>query len=629
MRRSLGCFVLLFVVGCDPLWPLPDNSPKGEPILKPFGSPAELEQYFRSQAKNRYPGRGGADWLVWPLGGMVMPAVEDAAMSTPEGAPDYSTTNLQEPGVDESDVVKNDGQYLYVLTDDVLRILRVSPPDGLEQLGMVRFDYSGRDLYLYGDTVIALLREYPYAPGEIRPLNAPGDNGGTYSGPRTIVALVDTTDKAQPTVTRTFVFEGELVSSRRIDNKLHVILSAYPPVPPDTPPDEIDVIPLERWLPKYQVTLPDGSIQAGNVAEWDAFYRPNEPDGCGVTAIVTIDVANPAAGHTSVAVVADRGVIYASPNALYLTDTDYDEQANLRQTTAIHKFDLTGGSARYVASGSVSGRLLNQFSLGEYEGYLRVATTTDSFSNGQDGRSKNHVFVLGEQDDRLVIVGSITDIAPGEELYAARFLGPRGFLVTFEKIDPLFTLDLSDPTQPRLVGELKVPGYSDYIHPLGDNYLLTIGKDAEDAGGFSWHQGVQLSLFDVSNPAEPVLVDKVILGTRGTESEACYDHKAFNYFAARGLLAVPIWLVEGGSGGPEIGEHTFTGLYVFRVQTDQGFELLGRIATGSADECAYCWDWYAWTRSVFLGPAVYAVTAEGVRASPIDQVGQISASLAF
>ncbi len=626
--RKLLCVTLtsLFLFGCD-LWPQ-NSRPKADPILKRFDSPAALAEYFRAQVRNRYSYRGGIGWTLLPMNfsflGAAAPDV--AAQDVPADAGAYSTTNLQEAGVDEADVIKNDGEYFYVLTDDVLRIVRASPADSLQQLATVQLEYSGTALYLYGDTIIALLSDYGEYEDDIRLLEASIGS----SEVRTAVVIVNVADRTQPLVRKTFLFDGDLVSSRMIGSKLHVILSMYPELPEGALSTLTGAIALDDWLPRYEAVAGDGAIQTGNLAEWDDFYHPEDPDGYGVTAIVTVDVADPDAGHESVAVVADRGIIYASVNALYLTDTEYDFDNNFREDTAIHKFDLTGdGGAEYVASGSVPGRLLNQFSLGEHEGFLRVATTTGSFFGGENNVAKNHVFVLGENEARLTIVGRIEDSAPGEEIYAARFIGTRGFLVTFEKIDPFFTLNLSDPTQPKLIGEWKGPGYSDYIHPMGENHLLTIGKDAEDVGDFSWYQGVQLSLFDVTDFANPALVDNLILGTRGTESEACHDHKAFNYFAPQKLLAIPIYLVEGGSGGPEIGQHTFTGLYVFRVTAEKGFKLLGRISTDDAQDQDYWWGWYEWTRSVFIADIVHVVTADGIQASPIDQVGKIVGSVEF
>ncbi len=196
--------------------------------------------------------------------------------------------------------------------------------------------------------------------------------------------------------------------------------------------------------------------------------------------------------------------------------------------------------------------------------------------------------------------------------------------MTFKKVDPLFTLDLSDPASPRVVGELKVPGYSDYIHPLGDNHLLTIGKDAVDMGDFAWYQGVQISVFDVTEFADPQLVDAEVVGDRGTESEALHNPHAFNFFAPVDMLAVPMTIAgEAGQEPSDFGVPIFQGLCLFRVTTEGGIEPAARIATEFVESLPHWGYWwgYDWVRGIFIGDHVYAVTSSAVYASPLDDLG--------
>jgi hypothetical protein len=220
------------------------------------------------------------------------------------------------------------------------------------------------------------------------------------------------------------------------------------------------------------------------------------------------------------------------------------------------------------------------------------------------------------------VIGKLEDLAPGEELYAARFIGPRGYLVTFVNIDPLFTLDLSDPTAPMVAGELKVPGYSNYIHPYGDSHLICIGKDAIEEDGFAWYQGVQMSIFDLSDFSDPELLSNEIIGDRGTSSEALYNHKAFTFWEENGLLAVPIDLYEHQTP-PDYpylrGERTFNGVYVYNVTVNGGFQYSGRISTQQVLD-PYTYIYNEWTRSIFIGDNVYAVTPTSVYTAPIDDL---------
>ncbi len=218
-------------------------------------------------------------------------------------------------------------------------------------------------------------------------------------------------------------------------------------------------------------------------------------------------------------------------------------------------------------------------------------------------------------------MGKLENLAPGENIYSARFTGNKGFLVTFVKVDPLFTLDLSDPANPKLIGELKIPGYSDYIHPLGDNHLLTIGKDAILYESRAWYQGLQLSIFDVSGFKNPVLVHKEQIGVRGTESEALHNHKAFTYWEEKNLLAIPVRLYEhqNEQKTPQMfGTQTFSGLYIYKVHSDDGFTFMGRIASS---ETASQYSMYSsWTRGLFVNSRIYAVTPDSVHSVNVENI---------
>ena len=228
--------------------------------------------------------------------------------------------------------------------------------------------------------------------------------------------------------------------------------------------------------------------------------------------------------------------------------------------------------------------------------------------------------MLEQAADKLETAGQIDGIAKGEQLYAARFVGDRGFLVTFQRIDPLFTVDLADPHNPKIAGELKVPGYSEYIHMLDDNHLLTIGKDAQEGDGFAWYLGLKLSIFDVTDLANPTLLKETTIGARGTDSEALYNHKAFTYH--NGLLAFPVNLYEGSATPPSYGEYTFGGLMVYRVSLDKGFEELGRIATVDQSE-PYYWSYNQWTRGIFIGDSVYAACDHDIKAAAVADMSKL------
>lgn len=622
--------------------------------LRGFGSAEELRSFLADQASITYQGAGGGLFGLPLFGGLAPSPTAEAMADAAEGAGDrsggtnsdpFSTTNIQEAGVDESDVIKNDGEYIYVLAGNTIHIVRAAPPEEMAEVSTVEIEAWGDSLYLSGDKLVALSRRYEYGDGYDFGFATPGGVGASVSsgtwnqagqplvggslsdGAQTTVTVINVADPAAPVVEATVRFEGNLASSRLIDNLLYLVLTTTPRLPDGPTPLAIAAMPLEDWLPDYELVAADGSTRSGDVVGWESFYRPEDPDGYGMTLVVTMDIQSPASEFKSTGISANAGTVYASTAALYVTDTQYDYQSGTsRSDTVIHKLAFTPEGTAYVGSGLVPGRLLNQYSLGEFENRLRVATTVSEFGPG-GGRQDNNVYVLEESPGSaetapsLITIGRIEGIAPGEQIYSARFIRERGFLVTFRRVDPLFTLDLSDPANPRVVGELKVPGYSDHIQLLDDNHLLTIGKDAQDAGTFAWIQGVQLSVFDVTDPANPMLLHKEVIGGRGSDSEANYNPKAFNYFPAANALAFPADVYAPAEGGASWGRHEFTGLYVYRVTVDNGFELLGRIASSeglSPHGCFY--GYYGLNRGVFIGNTVYSVTERHVKAASLDSV---------
>lgn len=619
--------------------------------LRGFGSAEELRTYLVDQARAVNSNRAGGS--VGPFFNFFAPlaVMDEANVSAPSesagsgdaaGGDPFSTTNIQEAGVDESDIVKNDGQYIYVLNGNTIHIVQAAPPESVVEVSTIDIDAYGDSLYLRGTQLIALSRQANYYPYDLPTFAAepavadaaagPGVPAGTTliggawsDGVQTTVTVIDVSDAALPAVQATLRFEGDLVSSRLIDNRLYLVLTTTPRLPAEPTPAALAAMALEDWIPDYEIIAADGSVQSGDIAGWENFYRPADPDGYGIATVVTVDLDAPTAPFQATAISANAGTIYASLDALYVTDTSYDYQFGVsRSDTAIHKLAFDPEGTVYRGSGLVPGRLLNQYSLGEHDGYLRVATTVEEF--GPDGsRQDNNVYVLGESADAsLAIVGRIEGIAPGEQIYSARFIGDRGFLVTFRRIDPLFTLDLSDPARPLVAGELKVPGYSDHIQLLDENHLLTIGKDAQDAGTFAWVQGIQLSIFDVTDPANPALLHKEVIGGRGSNSEANHNPKAFNYFAAANALAFPADVYVPAGGGSSWGQQEFTGLYVYHVAAADGFQLLGRIASSEGTTMNGCFrGYYGFTRGVFIGDTVYSVTGRSVKASPLSAVGTI------
>ena len=456
--------------------------------------------------------------------------------------------------------------------------------------------------------------------------------------------------RTNPTLVKEVTLDGTRVSSRLVNDRLIVVLTVVPDLPSNPTPLTISIMTLDDVMPKMR-----SGDDAADAVPWDRWLRPESPDGYNMTMVMTLDAADIENVIESVAVLANAGTIYASPEALYLTDADYDPDDNYREVTAIHKLTFgEDGAARYTASGAIPGRLLNQFSLGEYDGYLRAATHVSNFGdfpmgmNGEDiavavssassgssdadvavddataqsitSEDYNAVYVLGESDAELAVVGLVDGIAPGEDIHSARFMGERGFLVTFEKVDPLFVLDLTDPENPQVVGELEVPGYSDYLHPLGDNYLIGIGNSVVSSGfGGVWWNKLQLSLFDVSDLTNPTLVQQLEVGGFRSWSDVRDTHKAFTLIEREGqtLLALPSHLTPDETTSEIWADYSFNGALCYTVDPDCGFTELGRLESVAGDQATYGW-WTDWQRAAFIGDVLYTLSADGVRGAAIS-----------
>ena len=679
-----------------------NNPPAENANLRQFTSDAELKSYLIDQSgygeRNAYPGVVPSPDFADDADGMGAEAPSDQTAGESAGddqSPDFSTTTEQEEGVQEADIVKSDGEYFYVLTSGALRIVKAHPAESLAESGALELDGWGAELFLVGDRVVAITNPddgQVYFDGVAEDLIAPSYY---YWQPQTLVSIIDVSDRTNPHVVSQVRIDGSTVASRMIGEKLYLVVSDYLNFFYELnagAEQPIEDVPLSDLLPDISVTVNDEEVVNGDIARSTDHFRPDDADGLGLTNILSIDINAPADYHAQT-VVGYPANVYASTQALYLTNTAWNVNGDQRETTSIYKFAFTDEGAALAASGTVPGRVLNQYSMSEYNGFLRIATTlSPTWVERNQQESQNAVYVLEQSGDSLEEAGAIENIAPGEVIYSARFLGDKGYLVTFEQIDPLFTLDMSDPRNPRKVGELKVPGFSTFITPLGEDHLLTIGRDTND---FGFSDGIRLSIFDVSDFANPTVAHIEVIGSNGAWSDAVYNPKAFTYFPEEDLIAFPLEIYSYGidvdvievdapdvgptdgdavtgsagqasslSGGssasspgvavaepeptepigmpepaplpgdtdeplpaddpvdellPPAPDDHFFGLAVYRATAEGGFEPLGRISTAREDGGYYYYGpWF--TRGLFIGDMVYAVTSDGVSASRVTAV---------
>jgi len=641
---AFGFVLALAACGDDP----GDEGVAQDVTLREFTGCGELEAYIRDRALREMNAQ--IDELIrqGPPGFRDVPLPTGPVTGAPAPAPvpgepsDFTTTNTQERGVDEPDFVKNDGRRIFVLHGNALIETAAWPPDQARIRGATELEGTAGQMLLDGD------RAAVFSPADIGPAFErtglaidTGGRPGPYGYPNGLKLTVLDVSSAPGRVLYELYVEGGYVTARRVGPSIRMVttgslraplLKFYPEDPAAWRNESawrraledlragnaarIRAHPLDKWLPRMVEAFDGGAPRALGV-ECGRYRATSGPVELGWTTVSTIHLGRLGDGARHVSILNRTAAVYASRDALYVTQAHWwragtDGGAH----TYVHAFDIASDAsrARYVASGGVPGQPLNQFSMDEDRGFFRVATTRTAFDPGGRATTSNDVYVLRVEGTRLRVVGELRGLAAGERIFSARFEGPRGYIVTFRQIDPLFTLDLSDPSRPRAVGELKVPGFSTYLHPMGEDHVLAIGREVVDRPQGPALAGVALQVFDVSDFADPRLLHKHVLGTAGSSSDALYDHKAFNFFAARALLGIPYsdW------AGP--GRAFRSSLDVFRVTAAGGIAPLGSV--DHSDLVAPGTSGYGWTpyvrRSVMIEDFVYSISSGGLKVSAGD-----------
>ena len=503
--------------------------------LKAFTSCKDLVSFARTGAE-RTGGGVGVLPRTQPVGGQPIvtprPLPPDSVAGTiaptaaPEAGDTFSTTNVQELGVDEPDVVKTDGRHVFAVTDGTLRIIDVTGAAPVVT-GTLALEGTGQQLLVRGDRVLAIAGAGNYATSApIAPTPLVG------LAPKTVVTEIDVSDPSAPKVARTMTIDGRFVDARQHGATARLVIDAAP-APIAQPEAAGKRAFLGHTVLKSRLS---GRTFKRDLAPCDAVRRPAQFSGLDVLAILTVDLDRGMYSLDRDGVMAGAQVVYGSEDSLYVASRRYVralEQGTAvpdTVTTEIHRFDISDPEHTvYRASGTVPGFILNSYALSQYKGDLRVATTElPPWQPGTAETSSSTVTVLRQDGARMQRIGSVGGLGQGQQIYAVRFMGERGFVVTFRRTDPLYALDLSDPTAPAVRGTLELPGYSAYLHPVSDTLLLGIGRDGAT---------VQASLFDVSDMAAPKRVSQLDLGSGSTAVES--DPHAFLYWPKTGLAVLP------------------------------------------------------------------------------------------
>ncbi len=614
--------------------------------------------------------------------------IQDSLSKT---AADYSTTNIQVTGVDEADIIKTNGDYIYLLDYNDLYIIKAKPSESAAIITKITFKSRPQEFYLNGDNLVVFGYDNQIF------------NDKTYQSFKrrssfTYLKVFDVSDPKSPKQVRDLNLEGSYVDSRVVGDYLYFITNNYQNYLENEP-----ILP--RVFENGQVLLEKCGLSAKCYSP-NVFYFDIPYESYNFTSVMAINIKNNSEALAGdVYLLSDSQNLYVSAKNIYLTYTEYlneydierdvtidliktklsaedqskiakieavdnfilsssekknkiyylvqsyisklsegqqktlqaeidnllkstlEAKAQEMEKTTIHKIAFNNSVLNYQAMGQVSGHVLNQFSMDEYNDYFRIATTrSQSWSRLESANqeSYNNVYVL---DDKLKTVGVLEKLAKGERIYSARFMGDRAYLVTYKQTDPLFVIDLKTPTTPKVLGELKIPGYSTYLHPYADNILLGFGRDTEtNNNGGTVNKGLKLGLFDVSNPNSPKELDSFVTGDKYSDSIALYDHKAFLISNSKNLISIPA-VFRSGQYGNRV---EFSGALVFNM-VDNKIKLRSRIDhsdSGNYTNQDY-WSGISYydnsvKRSLYIGDMLYTFSNKFLKINNLKDGGDLA-----
>jgi len=684
----------IFLVSCAPQQQKPTDTKitdfQASQGLKKFYSANEIAEFLqKNNAPQQYYSGGimaDAGIRTFAIAESAAPSAKMAASSeaASSGAADYSQTNVQVAGVDEADFVKNDGKYIYVISGNKLVIVDAFPAENARVLSETKLKGSPRNMLVNKDRLVVFsdgneevytISQYDYLP---RP---------RYTA-KTHVLVYDISNREEPELVKDYNMNGYYFESRMIGDNAYFIskdsvyyYSGFVDVPAIKESSKIIAMPEVFYFDNPQTDYVFHTIVSfdifdeGNEIEAKTFmlgysdnlyvsqnniyisYQKNLPytyylehnkerffdivvpllpqeaqeeikginDDETLNSYENWDKISRAFEnmHNSMEESGKKELQEKIGKAIEDYELKLEQE---RRKTIIHRISIEDRKIDYGAKGEVHGYLLNQFSMDEKEGHLRVATTTYVYA--RDTTMYNNVYVL---DDGMNLVGKLEDIAPEERIYSTRFIGDRLYMVTFKNIDPLFVIDLSNPGKPEILGELKIPGFSNYLHPYDENHIIGVGKDTEanEWGGVST-KGVKIALFDVSDVANPKPLDTYEIGEAGTDSEALNEHKAFLFDKDKNLLVIPVREVSGRYYDSKYGyyrNNVWQGVYAFGLTIEGGFELKGKVTheeKETSDDYYYYGSPNAVRRSLFMDDVLYTVSQAKIKMNDIESIEEIN-----
>src|SRR5216117_114631 len=595
--------------------------------MTPFSSYDELQHFIFSKSCNGLEVRGlyNPNPAPQPLSGNGLATTASSSSSYSGTIPTHSETNAQVAGVDELDTVKNDGTYLYTVTNNTVAIVLAYPVVDAREVARLSVNGSIQGIFIDGSQLMIISQHFQYYPVPYTFTGAPTVAGGAsmiavpaYSYDQTSsIWVFDLSNHSNPILTTTIIANGTLSGARLIGNYVYMISTQ--------PIGCVGPIPVpENIVNGNSLTMLPNQIYHSDVADYAQSF----------TTVMGVDLsqANPAPTAKTFLIGASSN-IYVSLNQDYLTQPIWSQT----EQTVIHRIGIDGSDISYEATGTVPGHVLNQFSMDEYNGYFRIATSEYGYARILTPQTSTTISTVSQQQTDLYVldrglqtVGSLQGLSPGETFYAARFMGDRAYLVTYQRMDPLFVIGLQDPTQPKVLGQLNILGVSDYLQLYDGTHLIGFGKSSQNV---TWEnaalfQGLKLSLFDVTDPGHPIDTSDYFVGDRGSDSPALTDHRSVLFDQSLNLLVIPLSIALNQTTAsctwcynPPV----WQGAYVFNVTVQDGIVFRGGIthlATGQLPS----WNNSSFfvTRALYIGSVLYTVSNNTVKMNSLSDLTELN-----
>ncbi|MBS8266481.1 hypothetical protein DYI25_18835 [Mesobacillus boroniphilus] len=593
--------------------------------LPTVGSQENLASYFEDIIEEEKEARSWFGGLKESFSAGEDKATEESvAADKSGGGGDVSETNVQVQGVDEADIVKTDGESIFQAEHNKVRIIQAVPGTQMKVLSVLHFDenFSPSQLFLQDDQLVVIGHQYneiyrPYEDVAKDSLIAPMMQSTT-------IIVYDVKNPADPKQIREVKVEGHYVSARKVENLVYLITQHYPDYWLLKENRKIDI------RPKFTDTAYDSKERTIDYDDIHYFPESRQPN---YTLIAALDLEQPKKEVALTTYLGSGNQLYMSKENLYLAvenygDMDRKDRGVIAPDTDVHKFEIKGLDVKYHSSATVTGTVLNQFSMDEHNGYFRVVTTK-GYAWDEKRPSSNHLYIL---DKNLKETGKIEELARGERIYSARFMGDRIYMVTFKETDPLFVFDASDPANPKVLGELKIPGFSNYLHPYDENHIIGFGQDTKIVAEKGASQpriltdGVKISLFDVSDMTNPKEKFTEIIGGRGTYSPLNHDHKALLFNREKDIFAFPISVYRNSEKNEYEQFFEYQGAYVYSIDPVTGFKLKSKI-THINGEMPYYEEWeHQIQRLLYIGDKLYGLSPEKITSHKMgsyEKVGEL------